>query len=57
MTVDTTTHKRCTHCGQWLERSTAFPANIMTRDRLSSWCRDCHREANRAYRARLREGG
>ena len=35
------------HCGWWLERSTAFPANIMTRDHLSSWCRDCHREANR----------
>jgi hypothetical protein len=52
MGVDTTKQKRCPHCGQWLERETAFPRNPMTRDGLSSWCRDCHREAVREHRAR-----
>jgi hypothetical protein len=43
--------KRCTHCHEPKPLS-EFPPNRRTRDRLSSWCRSCHRDATRAWRSR-----
>jgi hypothetical protein len=46
--------KRCRRCRELKPRS-KFPPNRKTRDRLSSWCRECHREATRRWRAANRE--
>ena len=43
--------KRCTKCGEWSPFA-EFPPQNNVRTGLSSWCRRCHREAVRAYRAR-----
>jgi hypothetical protein len=48
------TDKRCTHCRQILPVE-EFPPDLMVSTGLSSWCRECHREATRAWRARRRE--
>ncbi len=45
--------KTCRHCGDDLPRDD-FPPNRKTRDGLSSWCRGCHNERNRQYRAELK---
>jgi hypothetical protein len=46
--------KTCRKCGE--EKETAeFPPHKATRDRLSSYCRGCHREAVRRHRAANRE--
>ena len=45
--------KVCRKCGE-SKASSAFPANSRVRDGLSSWCRECHREASRAFRVRQR---
>jgi len=42
--------KRCTHCGETKDRED-FPASKVVSDGLSSWCRECHRAATRAWRA------
>jgi hypothetical protein len=44
----------CTKCGKE-KQPPEFPANHRLRDRLDSWCRECHREANRRWRAEHRE--
>lgn len=41
--------KACRKCLRPLPPA-AFPRNKSTRDGLSSWCRDCHREAVRRTR-------
>jgi HNH endonuclease len=46
--------KWCRHCG--LEKPTeAFRRNPRCRDGLSSWCAECHRQAQRDWRSRNRE--
>ena len=46
--------KTCTKCGK--ERKAAeFPRSSRSRDRLSSWCKPCHLEATRRWRAEHRE--
>src|SRR5207248_903653 len=44
------THKRCSHCKRWLPFD-AFGRNPRTKLGLSSWCRECAREATRRWRA------
>jgi hypothetical protein len=46
--------KTCRKCGEEKEAA-EFPRNSRTRDRLSSWCKSCHREATRRYREANRE--
>jgi hypothetical protein len=43
------TGKRCTKCGDD-QPFDEYPPNKKTKDGLSSWCRDCHREASRQWR-------
>jgi hypothetical protein len=47
------TEKRCTHCRE-LKPFGEFPTDKATKDGLSSWCRSCHAEANRRWRAKRR---
>jgi hypothetical protein len=47
------TGKVCRHCNRDLDFA-AFPANKKGPSGLSSWCRECHAEANREWRARKR---
>jgi hypothetical protein len=42
--------KACSGCGRWLDRA-AFPPNLELTSGLSSWCRACHLEATRRWRA------
>lgn len=44
------TEKRCRHC-ETQKPVTDFPANRRTKDGLSSWCRSCHYEATRRWKA------
>lgn len=46
-----TAGKRCSRCGE-VGLSDRFPSNPRTRDGLSSWCRECHNAAVRAWRDR-----
>jgi hypothetical protein len=48
--------KTCSHCHKRRIRRN-FPPNAQTRDGLSSWCRSCHVEATRAWRAREHRAG
>jgi hypothetical protein len=41
--------KKCSRCRRW-GPSAEFPPNDRTSSGLSSWCRECHREAVRAWR-------
>jgi hypothetical protein len=50
-TTDGMDTKRCRHCREY-KPATDFPQDIMVSDGLSSWCRSCHNEATRAWRAR-----
>ena len=43
--------KRCSKCGK-TGSSERFPPNPRTQDGLSSWCRECHNAAVRAWRER-----
>lgn len=45
--------KTCTHCAT-AKPPSDFPANRHTRDRLSSWCRACHTQRVREWRAAQR---
>ena len=46
--------KTCRHCG--VTKSPAeFRRSDRTRDRLSSWCAECHNEASRRSRQKQRE--
>jgi hypothetical protein len=47
------THKRCSKCSGWIPVED-FPTDKTAKDFLSSWCRRCHAEANRAWRAKRR---
>jgi hypothetical protein len=47
------THRRCTRCGGWLPLED-FTANRHMHLGVSSWCRPCHLEATREWRARNR---
>jgi hypothetical protein len=48
--------KTCVRCR--ITRPIAeFPRNSQTRDGSSSWCRSCHVEATRAWRAREHAAG
>lgn len=52
------THKGCTHCRRQLliEEFRVLPAKSRWRElTLDSWCRDCRREAVRAWRAANRD--
>jgi len=42
--------KRCAHCGE-NHPAAAFLRNERSADGLSSWCRTCHNEATRRWRA------
>jgi predicted nucleic acid-binding Zn ribbon protein len=44
----------CGHCGRWLPRG-EFPAHKARHSRLSSWCRECHRQSTREWRTRNRD--
>ncbi|MDP8905435.1 MAG: hypothetical protein M3N29_09005 [Chloroflexota bacterium] len=45
--------KTCRRCGQ--QKSVLdFAYNARTRDGFSSWCRDCHNERTREWRAQKR---
>jgi hypothetical protein len=46
--------KRCAKCGRSKDPA-EFGPNRRCLDGLSSWCRSCHAEANREWRARQRE--
>jgi hypothetical protein len=46
--------KRCAKCGKSKDAA-EFPGNERCLDRLSSWCRDCHLQASRAWRDKQRE--
>jgi hypothetical protein len=46
-----TVAKTCRKCGE-TKQLEAFPPNRHTRDRLSSWCRECHVTATREWRQR-----
>jgi hypothetical protein len=46
--------KRCTKCGESKDAA-EFPRNERCIGRLSSWCRDCHLRASRAWRDKQRE--
>jgi len=46
--------KVCAKCRRWGEL-TDFPADGRMGSGRSSWCRDCHREAVRSWRARNRD--
>ena len=48
------TEKRCSNCSQFLPLD-AFVANRGAWKGLSSWCRECHRQATRDWRARNRD--
>lgn len=52
LSVGKTPVKVCRRC-EGKERS-EFPRNARTRDRLSSWCSQCHAEAKRGYRREQR---
>jgi len=45
------THKRCSKCSGWIPVED-FPTDKTAKDFLSSWCRSCHAQANRAWRAK-----
>lgn len=45
--------KTCTHCRRALP-PVGFPPNRHTSDGLSSWCRECHVQATRRWRAARR---
>ena len=45
--------KRCAACGIRKDRD-EFPASSQVSDGLSSWCRECHAEANRLWRVRVK---
>lgn len=45
--------QRCTHCKQ-LKPFAEFPVDKVISTGFSSWCRACHAEANRAWRAKRR---
>jgi len=46
--------KVCAKCRRWGEPAD-FPPSPMQSSGLSSWCRECHREAVRDWRRRNRE--
>ena len=46
--------KSCRKCGNKKEFS-EFRSNPRCRDGLSSWCAECHNEATRLWRSRMRE--
>jgi hypothetical protein len=43
--------KRCRHCGSTKARAD-FKHNVRVSDGLSSWCRACHNESTKAWKAR-----
>jgi hypothetical protein len=45
--------KTCRHCRVEKPYS-EFPRNLKTHDQASSWCKTCHAEATRRYRAARR---
>jgi hypothetical protein len=45
------TDKLCRHCGE-TKPVADFPSNRHVSDGLSSWCRGCHYEATRQWKAR-----
>ena len=45
--------KQCAKCHRRLDVE-LFPRNRKLSDGLSSWCRECHAEATRAWRAKQR---
>jgi hypothetical protein len=48
------THKRCTHCREWLPFS-AFRPNKKLKSGLNSWCRKCGLLATQEWRERNRD--
>jgi hypothetical protein len=46
--------KRCRKCGLTKARAD-FPASHQVSDGLSSWCRICHREATRQWKAKRKQ--
>jgi hypothetical protein len=53
MTYKSDTEARCTHCGE-IKPLSEFPRDKVISTGLSSWCRSCHREASRLWRAKKR---
>ena len=51
--IETPAEKACVHCGATKDRQD-FPTNRETRDRLSSWCRQCHNAASKRWHDRRR---
>jgi hypothetical protein len=45
--------KDCTRCQRWLPAG-AFPRNSRLLDGLDSWCKECHVEATKQWRAEHR---
>jgi hypothetical protein len=48
--------KKCTRCSK-TRKLDQFHADKSQRDGLSSWCKPCTREYDRAYRERLKTAG
>ena len=46
--------KSCSRCGKFLPAS-EFPSSARTKSGFSSWCRSCHRDAVRKWRAENRD--
>ena len=45
---DRVLHQQCTHCGQWFPANdTWFTVNNSKPNSIATWCRECHREADR----------